>query len=62
MRCDESSATGESSLVTKDAAASVFRSILAGDDLNKMDPFILSGSKVSEGVGTFLASTTCLRR
>ena len=56
MRCDESSATGESSLVTKHAAASVFRSILAGDDLNKMDPFVLSGSKVSEGVGTFLVT------
>ena len=54
VKCDKSSATGESSLVTKHAAASVFRSILARDDLSKMDPFVLSGSKVSEGVGTFL--------
>ncbi|RFU33301.1 hypothetical protein B7463_g3028, partial [Scytalidium lignicola] len=56
VRCDESSTTGESSLATKHAAASVFQSILAGEDLNKMDPFILSGSKVSEGVGTFLVT------
>ncbi|OBT53106.1 hypothetical protein VE04_07948 [Pseudogymnoascus sp. 24MN13] len=56
VRCDESSATGESSLITKHAAADVFQSILAGEDLNKMDPFIISGSKVSEGVGTFLVT------
>ncbi|KFY46430.1 hypothetical protein V495_02459 [Pseudogymnoascus sp. VKM F-4514 (FW-929)] len=56
VRCDESSATGESSLITKHAATDVFRSILAGEDFNKMDPFIISGSKVSEGVGTFLVT------
>ena len=56
VRCDESSATGEPSLITKHAAADVFQSILAGEDLNKMDPFIISGSKVSEGVGTFLVT------
>jgi Ca2+-transporting ATPase len=56
VRCDESSATGESSMVTKHPAASVFKAIQDGDDLNKMDPFILSGSKVSEGVGTFLVT------
>ncbi|KAL5346756.1 plasma membrane calcium [Pseudogymnoascus australis] len=56
VRCDKSSATGESSLITKHAAADVFQSILAGEDLNKMDPFIISGSKVSEGVGTFLVT------
>ncbi|KAL5354785.1 plasma membrane calcium [Pseudogymnoascus australis] len=56
VRCDESSATGESSLISKHAAADVFQSILAGEDLNKMDPFIISGSKVSEGVGTFLVT------
>ncbi|KFY25613.1 hypothetical protein V493_04556 [Pseudogymnoascus sp. VKM F-4281 (FW-2241)] len=54
VRCDESSVTGESSLVTKHAA-SAFRSS-QGEDLNKMNPFILSGSKVGEGVGTFLVT------
>ncbi|PVH69428.1 calcium-translocating P-type ATPase [Cadophora sp. DSE1049] len=54
IRCDESSATGESNLVKKHSGASVFKAIEEGEDLAKMDPFILSGSKVSEGVGTFL--------
>lgn len=55
VRCDESSVTGESRLVTKHAVARAFRS-LQGEDLNKANPFILSGSKVGEGVGTFLVT------
>ncbi|KAH8685475.1 putative calcium p-type ATPase NCA-3 [Tricladium varicosporioides] len=54
VRCDESSATGESAMVRKHSAASVFKAMKVGGDLTKLDPFILSGSKVSEGVGTFL--------
>lgn len=54
--CDESSATGESNLVKKHSGASVFEAIEDGHDLTKMDPFILSGSKISEGVGTFLVT------
>lgn len=56
VRCDESSVTSESSLVTKHVTISVFQSIIAREDLNKIDLFILSGSKVSKGVCTFLVT------
>lgn len=61
VRCDESSATGESDLLRKSAADDVFRAIRAGTShrqLANMDPFILSGAKVSEGIGTFLVTAT----
>ncbi|KAF1964015.1 calcium transporting P-type ATPase-like protein [Bimuria novae-zelandiae CBS 107.79] len=58
VKCDESSATGESDLLKKTAADDVFRSIENHEPLKKMDPFILSGAKVSEGVGTFLVTAT----
>jgi magnesium-transporting ATPase (P-type) len=46
LRCDESSATGESDLIKKQAYA----------DSNGIcqDPFLVSGSKVSEGVGKYV--------
>jgi len=47
LKCDESSATGESELVKKVPYES------AGE---KDDCFILSGSKVSEGVGRFIVT------
>ncbi|KAH6673701.1 calcium-translocating P-type ATPase [Halenospora varia] len=56
LKCDESSATGESDLLKKQSGAEVFRIIQAGGDVRKLDPFILSGSKVAEGVGTFLVT------
>ncbi|PMD50959.1 calcium-translocating P-type ATPase [Hyaloscypha bicolor E] len=56
IKCDESSATGESDLLKKQSGAEVFRAIEAGEDVRKLDPFILSGSKVTEGVGTFLVT------
>lgn len=56
IKCDESSATGESDLLRKQAGCEVFKAIEAGADVRKLDPFILSGSKVAEGTGTFMVT------
>jgi P-type Ca2+ transporter type 2C len=57
VKCDESSATGESDIIKKTPADVVYRAIQNHEPLNKMDPFVLSGGKVSEGVGTFLVTS-----
>lgn len=57
VRCDESSATGESDIIRKTPADDVYHAIENHQNLKKMDPFILSGGKVSEGVGTFLVTS-----
>jgi P-type Ca2+ transporter type 2C len=57
VKCDESSATGESDIIKKVPAEQVYRAIEGHEPLDKMDPFILSGGKVSEGVGTFLVTS-----
>jgi Ca2+-transporting ATPase len=56
--CNESQATGESDLIRKRPADDVFAAIKNHDSLRKMDPFILSGAQVNEGVGTFLVTAT----
>ncbi|KOS20135.1 Calcium-transporting ATPase 2 [Escovopsis weberi] len=59
VRCDESSATGESDLLRKTPAAKVLAAVQSAkseEDVEKLDPFILSGSRVSEGHGTFLVT------
>ncbi|KAF4542244.1 ATPAse P-type K/Mg/Cd/Cu/Zn/Na/Ca/Na/H-transporter [Lasiodiplodia theobromae] len=58
VKCDESSATGESDLLKKIPADDVYRAMEAGHSVRKMDPFILSGAKVSEGVGSFIVTAT----
>ncbi|KAF2275565.1 calcium-translocating P-type ATPase [Westerdykella ornata] len=58
VKCDESSATGESDLMKKMPADEAFRAIENHQNLKKVDPFIMSGAKVSEGVGTFLVTAT----
>ncbi|KAJ5211144.1 ATPase P-type K/Mg/Cd/Cu/Zn/Na/Ca/Na/H-transporter [Penicillium cf. griseofulvum] len=58
VKCDESSATGESDVLRKTPGDEVYRTIEKHEDLKKMDPFIISGAKVSEGVGTFLVTAT----
>lgn len=58
IKCDESSATGESDLIKKRAADDVYAAIAAGEDTKKLDPFILSGSHVTEGVGKFMVTST----
>nr|RBQ83199.1 hypothetical protein FVER53263_20478 [Fusarium verticillioides] len=58
VKCDESSATGESDLLRKTPAADVFDVIqkLGTKEAEKLDPFIISGSKVNEGNGTFFVT------
>ena len=56
LKCDESSATGESDLLKKHGGEEVFKAIEAHENIAKMDPFILSGGKVTEGIGTFLVT------
>ncbi|KAI7776388.1 hypothetical protein LA080_005420 [Diaporthe eres] len=63
VKCDESSATGESDLLKKVSGNDVFAALAdaaaSGKDhpeLEKLDPFIISGSKVQEGTGTFLVT------
>lgn len=58
IKCDESSATGESDLLKKTAGDEAFRAIEEHRNLKKIDPFILSGAKISEGVGTFMVTGT----
>jgi P-type Ca2+ transporter type 2C len=70
VKCDESSTTGESLLIHKHAAEEVFQAIARQErekepeqresDSPKieLDPFIFSGSKVAEGLGTFLVTAT----
>lgn len=57
VQCDESSATGESDLLKKTAADEVFRAIETHENVRRLDPFIISGAKVTEGVGTFLVTS-----
>ena len=57
VQCDESSATGESDAMKKTTGADVWRHIEEGTATSKLDPFIISGSKVLEGVGTYLVTS-----
>ncbi|MCJ1432157.1 plasma membrane calcium [Xylographa pallens] len=57
LRCDESSATGESDAMKKTTAEEVWRHLEQGTASSKLDPFIISGSKVLEGVGTCLVTS-----
>ncbi|KAI0198134.1 calcium-translocating P-type ATPase [Astrocystis sublimbata] len=58
LKCDESSATGESDAVKKTPAGQVMSSLESGSSSSKnLDPFIISGAKVLEGVGTFLCTS-----
>lgn len=57
VKCDESSATGESDQMKKTPADEVWQQIQDGTASKKLDPFIISGSKVLEGVGTFVVTS-----
>ncbi|RSL67883.1 hypothetical protein CEP53_002816 [Fusarium sp. AF-6] len=56
LKCDESSATGESDAIKKTGGLAVMQALEAGRSKG-LDPFIISGSKVLEGVGTFLCTS-----
>ncbi|KAI1343061.1 hypothetical protein F5Y15DRAFT_276009 [Xylariaceae sp. FL0016] len=58
VKCDESQATGESDIIRKRPADEVFAGIENGEDTKKLDPFIQSGGRVMEGVGTFMVTST----
>ena len=58
VKCDESQTTGESDIIKKRPADEVFAAIQNHEDLKKMDPFIQSGSRIMEGVGTFMTTST----
>ena len=58
LKCDESQTTGESDLIRKRPADEVYTAIENHENLKKLDPFILSGAQVTEGLGTFLVTPT----
>ncbi|KAL7622524.1 plasma membrane calcium [Parahypoxylon ruwenzoriense] len=58
VKCDESQATGESDVIRKRPGDEVFAAIENGEDTRKLDPFIQSGGRVMEGVGTYMATST----
>lgn len=58
VKCDESSATGESDALRKTGGEQVLRLLEEGhNNIRDMDPFIISGSKVLEGVGTYMVTS-----
>lgn len=57
LKCDESSATGESDAIKKTPGEQAMSTLESGADSKGLDPFIISGAKVLEGVGTFLCTS-----
>ncbi|KAL7906599.1 cation transporting ATPase [Trichoderma velutinum] len=59
LSCDESSVTGESDLAKKVPADDVQQALLDEEvtELKSLDPFIISGAKVLDGVGSFLVTS-----
>lgn len=58
VKCDESSATGESDVIKKVGADEVYRAMESNENLRKMDPFMISGAKVTEGFGRMIVTAT----
>ena len=58
VKCDESSATGESDIIKKTASDEVYRAMESHENLKKMDPLMISGGKVTEGYGRLLVTAT----
>lgn len=54
VRCDESGATGESDAIKKASYAECMNDKSRGELSSKKDCFVLSGSKVIEGVGEYV--------
>jgi Ca2+-transporting ATPase len=57
LKCDESSATGESDALKKMPGDQVMKVLESGSSTRGADPFIISGAKVLEGVGTFVCTS-----
>jgi Ca2+-transporting ATPase len=58
VKCDESQTTGESDIIRKTGADDVYNAIQNHESLKKMDPFIQSGARIMEGMGTYMATST----
>jgi Ca2+-transporting ATPase len=58
VKCDESQTTGESDIIRKRGADEVYEAIENHESLKKMDPFIQSGARIMEGVGTYMSTST----
>lgn len=58
VKCDESQTTGESDIIRKQGADEVYEAIVNHENLKKMDPFIQSGARIMQGVGTYMATST----
>jgi P-type Ca2+ transporter type 2C len=56
FRCDESSATGESNTVEKVPADIALERFGTGGDLRECDPFIISDTRVLEGIGRYVVT------
>ena len=56
VRCDESSVTGESHQIRKSGGDELMTRMETGRHLDRLDPFLLSGSKILEGIGTYLVT------
>ncbi|KAF4122199.1 P-type Ca2+ transporter type 2C [Geosmithia morbida] len=57
LKCDESSATGESDALKKTGGDIVMQALESGQGRGDLDPFIISGAKVLEGMGTYVATS-----
>lgn len=57
LKCDESSATGESDALRKTGGDQVMKALELGQTKSDLDPFIISGAKVLEGMGTFVVTS-----
>jgi Ca2+-transporting ATPase len=57
IKCDESLATGESDHVEKCSGFKAWDSRAASGSEHDIDPFIISGSNVLEGIGTYLVTS-----
>jgi Ca2+-transporting ATPase len=57
VKCDESSVTGESDHMKKTNGYEVWQQIIEGRANKNLDPFMVSGSKVLESVGTYLVTS-----
>ena len=58
VACDESASTGESDLLTKTPSAAAFEALQNRQNVRKVDPFVISGSTVEQGVGQYLVTAT----
>ncbi|KAI6352228.1 hypothetical protein MCOR25_009479 [Pyricularia grisea] len=57
VKCDESTATGESDALKKTGGEQVMRMLESGTKVKDLDPFIISGARVLEGVGSYVCTS-----